>query len=42
MKCKHCGSEELRKKGIELQSGSIRKQRWQCKKCGGVTLGDAI
>ena len=37
MECKFCKSDEMRKRGIEIQSGK-KKQRWQCKQCGKISL----
>lgn len=36
IKCKFCGSREFRKAGFKLLSGGIKKQQYQCKKCGRV------
>jgi transposase-like protein len=41
MKCDRCESTELRKAGIQLQSGK-NVQRYQCKKCGKIVLGEEI
>ena len=37
MKCKHCGSNRVRKAGIDY--AGKKKQRWLCKDCGRFTLG---
>ena len=33
-KCPNCGSTELRKYGMAILSGGMKKQRHQCTKCG--------
>lgn len=35
-KCPECKSIELRKYGTAIVSGGMKKQRYQCTKCGHV------
>ena len=39
-KCPNCGSTELRKYGMAIQSGGKKKQRRQCTECGRTFTDD--
>ncbi len=39
-KCPKCDSPKIRKYGTAIASGGIKKQRYQCTKCGHVFTDD--
>lgn len=40
--CHRCGSPNITKAGIAYRNNGIRKQRYQCKPCGGWQMGERI
>jgi transposase-like protein len=41
MRCPECGSNHIVKAGIQVQKNK-RKQRYLCKQCGRIILGEVL